>query len=249
MVNPDGLAYDLGGSPIAPGARTASRRLGQLAPTADIGTDLNRNYGYRFGCCGASSGDPASPYYRGPRAWSAPETRAMRDFVLSRVVDGRQRIRTHITFHTAGEMVLWPYSYTRADRPPDMRAIDLRAFRAMGRAMAATNGYTRHAVERHVPHRRRPDRLDVRRARASSRSPSSCTPRAAARRGTTTRPTRSSAGRPGATARPCCTSWSRRPVRTRCSGRALRNATVRPEARSEAGAVGSLASPESSPDQ
>ena len=37
----------------------------------------------------------------------------MRDFVRSRVVDGRQRIRTHITFHTAGELVLWPYGYTR----------------------------------------------------------------------------------------------------------------------------------------
>ncbi len=142
MVNPDGLAYDLGGSPYrswrknrqpSPGSAGAARRT--------IGTDLNRNYGYRFGCCGASSGDPTSPYYRGPRAWSAPETRAMRDFVLSRVVDGRQRIRTHITFHASGEMVLWPYSYTRADRPADMRAIDLRTFRAMGRAMAATNGY------------------------------------------------------------------------------------------------------------
>ena len=64
--------------PTARGARTASRRRG----AGPVGTDLNRNYGYRFGCCGASSGDPASPYYRGPRAWSAPETRAMRDFVL-----------------------------------------------------------------------------------------------------------------------------------------------------------------------
>ncbi len=138
MVNPDGLAYDLGGSPYR-----SWRKNRQPTPGSDsVGTDLNRNYGYRFGCCGASSGDPADPYYRGPRAWSAPETRAMRDFVQSRVVDGQQRIRTHITFHAAGEMVLWPYSYTRADQPPDMRALDLRVFRAMGRAMAATNGYT-----------------------------------------------------------------------------------------------------------
>ena len=65
----------------------------------------------------------------------------MRDFVQSRVVDGRQRIRTHITFHTAGEMVLWPYGYTAADVPPDMTQLDARAFGALGRAMAATNGY------------------------------------------------------------------------------------------------------------
>jgi hypothetical protein len=138
MVNPDGLAYDLGGSPYR-----SWRKNRQPTPGSPVvGTDLNRNYGYRFGCCGASSGEPASPYYRGPRAWSAPETRAVGDFVRSRVVDGRQRIRTHITFHSAGELVLWPFSYTRADRPPDMSGLDLRVFRAMGRAMAATNGYT-----------------------------------------------------------------------------------------------------------
>jgi hypothetical protein len=32
----------------------------------------------------------------------------MRDFVLSRVVGARQRIRAHISFHSAGELVLWP---------------------------------------------------------------------------------------------------------------------------------------------
>jgi hypothetical protein len=142
MVNPDGLTYDLGGAPYrswrknrqpTPGSGVSGRRA--------IGTDLNRNYGYRWGCCGGSSGDPSHPYYRGPRAWSAPETRAMRDFVLSRVVDGRQRIRTHITFHTSGELVLWPYGYTRASVPPDMDPVDRRVFVAMGRAMAATNGY------------------------------------------------------------------------------------------------------------
>jgi murein tripeptide amidase MpaA len=137
MVNPDGLAYDLGGSPYR-----SWRKNRQPTPGSPVvGTDLNRNYGYRFGCCGASSGDPASPYYRGPRAWSAPETRAMRDFVRSRVVDGQQRIRTPITFHTAGELVLWPYSYTREDQPPGMSRLDHRTFVAMGRAMAATNGY------------------------------------------------------------------------------------------------------------
>jgi carboxypeptidase T len=137
MVNPDGLAYDLGGSPYR-----SWRKNRQPAPGGRaVGTDLNRNYGYQFGCCGASSGDPSSPYYRGPRAWSAAETRAMRDFVVSRIVDGRQRIRTHIAFHTSGELVLWPYGYTRADVPSDMTRLDHRTFRAMGRAMAATNGY------------------------------------------------------------------------------------------------------------
>jgi murein tripeptide amidase MpaA len=137
MVNPDGLTYDLTGSPYR-----AWRKNRQPTPgSRHVGTDLNRNYGYRFGCCGASSGSPSAWNYRGPRAWSAPETRALRDFVQSRVVEGRQRIRTHISFHTAGELVLWPYGYTRRDLPPDMTELDLRTLRAMGRAMAASNGY------------------------------------------------------------------------------------------------------------
>ncbi len=137
MVNPDGLQYDLTGSPYR-----SWRRNRQPTPgSAKVGTDLNRNYGYMFGCCGGSSGRPSAWNYRGPRAWSAPETRAVRDFITSRVVGGRQRIVTHISFHTAGELVLWPYGYTRRDLPPDMTALDLRTFRVMGRTMAAQSGY------------------------------------------------------------------------------------------------------------
>ncbi|MFV2062977.1 MAG: M14 family metallopeptidase [Chloroflexota bacterium] len=138
MVNPDGLVYDLGGDPYR-----SWRKNRQPTPgSSKVGTDLNRNYGYRFGCCGGSSGRAGSSFYRGPRAWSAPETRALRDFVQSRVVKGRQRIRTHITFHAAGEAVLWPYAYTRDGLPSDMTRLDRRVFRAMGRTMAASNGYS-----------------------------------------------------------------------------------------------------------
>ena len=35
----------------------------------------------------------------------------------------------------AGELVLWPYAYTYRDLPPDMTALDLSAFKAMGKAM------------------------------------------------------------------------------------------------------------------
>jgi murein tripeptide amidase MpaA len=137
MVDPDGLQYDLTGSPY----RSWRKNRQPTAGTNKIGTDLNRNYGYQFGCCAGSSGVPSAWNYRGPGAWSAPEVQAIRDFVNGRVADGIQRIRTHITFHTAGELVLWPYAYTRRDLPPDMTALDLAAFRAMGRTMAGTNGY------------------------------------------------------------------------------------------------------------
>jgi hypothetical protein len=134
MVNPDGLRYDLSGDPFR-AWRKNRQPNGRGKP---VGTDLNRNYAYAWS---KAPTNPASENYRGKRPFSAPETRAIRDFVLGRRVGGRQRIRTHISFHTAGEYVLWPYGYTYKDVPPDMTRLDQRTFAAMGRQMAATNGY------------------------------------------------------------------------------------------------------------
>jgi carboxypeptidase T len=138
MLNPDGLAYDLTGDPY----RTWRKNRQPNGVGEPVGTDPNRNYGYRWGCCGGSSGDPGSENYRGAAPWSSPEVRALRDFVDGRVVAGRQQIRTHITFHTAGEEILWPYGYTYTDVPPDMTALDHQALRRMALRMAETNGYT-----------------------------------------------------------------------------------------------------------
>ncbi|TAK00602.1 MAG: hypothetical protein EPO36_08115 [Chloroflexota bacterium] len=137
-INPDGWAYDLTGGPYVGWRKNREPNTG----TSAVGTDLNRNYGYGWGCCGGSSGSAAAWNYRGPAAWSATETRVMRDFVLSRVIDGRQQIRTHVTLHTNGELILWPYGYTRTDIPADMTVDDHSTFVAMGRHMASLNGYT-----------------------------------------------------------------------------------------------------------
>ncbi len=140
-VNPDGAEYDLTGSASSPFRGWRKNR--QPTPgSSSIGTDLNRNYNYHFGCCGGSSGNPANLEYRGPAAFSAPETRALRDFVASRVVDGRQQIRVAATFHSHGELVLWPYGYTKTDVPVDMTATDHLALARLGAQMAALNGYS-----------------------------------------------------------------------------------------------------------
>jgi carboxypeptidase T len=137
MVNPDGGEYDIGGSTYRAWRKNRQPNSGSTY----IGTDLNRNYDYRWGCCGGSSGTKSSSTYRGPKPFSAPEARAMRDFIDSRVVNGRQQIRVAITFHTAGEEVLWPYGYTRTDVPGDMTATDYSALRELGRRLASRSGY------------------------------------------------------------------------------------------------------------
>jgi hypothetical protein len=136
-MNPDGGEYD-----IATGSYRSWRKNRQPnVGTSAIGTDLNRNWDYRFGCCGGSSGTPSSDTYRGASGFSAPETQVVRDFVNSRVVGGLQQITSHIDFHTYGEWVMWPYGYTLTDVPADMTPDDHNAFVTMGQAMAATNGY------------------------------------------------------------------------------------------------------------
>jgi carboxypeptidase T len=136
-VNPDGAEYDLTGSPYR-----AWRKNRQPNPASTaVGTDLNRNYGYRWACCGGSSGTKSSDTYRGTSAFSTPETRAMRDFMASRRIDGRQQIKTAITFHAAGQEILWPYGYTKTDVPGDMTTDDFKALVALGKKMATTNGY------------------------------------------------------------------------------------------------------------
>jgi carboxypeptidase T len=137
-LDPDGGEYD-----IADGYYHAWRKNRQPnGGSTHPGTDLNRNYGYGWGCCDGSSGDPANRFYRGSSAFSAPETARLRDFVDGRVVDGEQQIETAIDFHTKGESIMWPYGYTLADVPSDMAQDDRDAFVAMGEAMSTTNGYT-----------------------------------------------------------------------------------------------------------
>ena len=135
-VNPDGAAYDIAG-----GSFHRWRKSRQPGPRGTIGTDLNRNYADHWGCCGLVSSNPASAWYRGTAPFSAPETRAVRDFVQSLVFDGRQEIRAAITFHTSGRLILWPYGYTRAALAGGMSARDHAVFVALARAMARRDGY------------------------------------------------------------------------------------------------------------
>ncbi|MFF2184516.1 M14 family metallopeptidase [Streptomyces sp. NPDC058155] len=137
-VNPDGGEYD-----IATGSYRSWRLNRQPnSGSSAIGTDLNRNWAFQWGCCGGSSGTPGSETYRGPRAESAPEVKVVADFARSRVVGGKQQLKAAIDFHTYSELVLWPYGYTRADTAPGMTIDDRNAFAAVGGKMAASNGYT-----------------------------------------------------------------------------------------------------------
>lgn len=136
-LNPDGGEYD-----IASGSYRSWRKNRQPnSGSSYVGTDLNRNFSYQWGCCGGSSGSPSSDTYRGPSAFSAPETAIVRDFVLSRRIGGVQQIKANIDFHSYSELILWPYGYTYANTAPGLNADQEATFRTIGQEMAATNGY------------------------------------------------------------------------------------------------------------
>ncbi|MEU7282595.1 M14 family metallopeptidase [Streptomyces sp. NPDC045431] len=137
-LNPDGGEYD-----IASGSYRSWRKNRQPnAGSTSVGTDMNRNWNFKWGCCGGSSGSYGSETYRGSAPESAPEVKVVADFVRSRVVGGTQQIKAGIDFHTYSELVLWPYGYTYNDTAPGLTQDDRDAFAAVGRKMAASNGYT-----------------------------------------------------------------------------------------------------------
>ncbi|WP_405572370.1 M14 family metallopeptidase [Streptomyces sp. NBC_01167] len=137
-VNPDGGEYDIASGSYRSWRKNRQPNTGSSA----VGTDLNRNWNFKWGCCNGSSGSPSSETYRGRAAESGPEVKVVADFARSRVVGGKQQIRTGIDFHTYSELVLWPYGYTTADTAPGLTKDDRDAFAAVGRKMAASNGYT-----------------------------------------------------------------------------------------------------------
>jgi len=140
MMNPDGAEYDVASGTYQYWRKNRQPNSGK--GKQGIGTDLNRNWGYQWGCCGGSSSTTSSEAYRGPSAFSAPETQRLRDFILSRRIGGVQQIKVNVDLHSYSELILWPYSYKYADTGTDMSADQYNVFATIGNQMAATNGYT-----------------------------------------------------------------------------------------------------------
>ncbi len=135
--NPDGSEFDISG-----GEYQGWRKNRQPNSDGTVGTDINRNFSYKWGCCGGSSGTPSSETYRGPSAASTPEVAAVQAFVDSRVVGGAQQIKAHIDFHTFSELVLWPFGHTYDQVTEGMTQEEYNRFVSVGEEMAASNSYT-----------------------------------------------------------------------------------------------------------
>ena len=126
LVNPDGLEYSID-------VYRYWRKNRRANTDGSFGVDLNRNYGYMWGTDDAgSSPSPLSETYRGPSAFSEPETRAVRDLFL------RGDFRAVISYHSYSQTILYPWGYADVPTEKDdlLRGIGLE----MAGLMKAVNG-------------------------------------------------------------------------------------------------------------
>lgn len=103
-LNPDGYEYSW----------TSNRmwRKNRRNNGGSFGVDLNRNFATGWGLDSGSSGTPSSETYRGPSAFSEPETTALKNFSES-----LPPVRAFVDYHSYGQLILWPWSYTEAQAP------------------------------------------------------------------------------------------------------------------------------------
>ncbi len=135
-LNPDGSEHDH----TASGYRSWRKNRQPTPGSAEVGTDINRNFGYHWGTNPLNAAPDANTY-RGPAAWSTPEATAFRQYVDGRVVGGRQQIRVHMTFHQYGRIVLYPFGWTAEPIPADMDPADHATLVAMASEMGRRSGY------------------------------------------------------------------------------------------------------------
>jgi len=121
LVNPDGFEYARLNDSLW---RKNRRDNGD----GTFGVDLNRNYGYMWGSGGFGTSTNDSEY-RGTGPFSEPESQAIRDLALAHPPV------LSISYHSAGQWVLYPWSYTRLPTADDDRLSNFAI------EMAVANGY------------------------------------------------------------------------------------------------------------
>ncbi|MCU0644386.1 MAG: T9SS type A sorting domain-containing protein, partial [bacterium] len=143
-ANPDGHEYCLSGNdpsdanyPANPAwwrkNKSDNDGDGKFDPYKD-GVDLNRNFGYKWGYDEVgSSANPVAATYRGKSAFSEPESQAIRDFVM------QHRFLIALSFHSHGQLWLYPWGYT-SERTPDYMS-----FRWLAGGCVAYNNYNPQA--------------------------------------------------------------------------------------------------------
>jgi len=127
MLNPDGAEYD-----IKTGSYQYFRKNMSINQDKTRGVDLNRNYD-SWWCQAGASTYPGADTYCGPKAFSEPESQAVKKFV-----EARKNLKTHISYHSYASEILYPWGGSDADVP---NVKDKQVFEKVGAEMGKLTGY------------------------------------------------------------------------------------------------------------
>ena len=134
VVNPDGYLYNEAIAPDGGGMWRKNRR--EVRPDT-FGVDLNRNYGFQWGFDNSgSSAKMTDETYRGPQAFSEPETEALRELCIS------HNFKIALNYHTFGNVLIYPWGYLPAFLTPDSLL-----FLELGAKMTGSNDYAFGTVD------------------------------------------------------------------------------------------------------
>lgn len=127
MINPDGYIYNETTDPNGGGMWRKNRRNNGDGTN---GVDLNRNYGYGWGSDNqGSSPNTSSETYRGPSAFSEPETRAIAWLCE------QHEFELALNYHAYGNYLIYPWG-TGVELTPDSNT-----FIAIASEMTSQNNY------------------------------------------------------------------------------------------------------------
>ncbi|MEO0203007.1 MAG: M14 family zinc carboxypeptidase [candidate division WOR-3 bacterium] len=129
VANPDGYVFNESYSSGMWRKNKRDNNNNGVFETSYDGVDLNRNFGYMWGCCGGSSGNPSSETYRGPSPFSEPESQAYRSLF------NQIKPSIGVDIHTYSNLILWPWGYTSNPTPDDS------AYRTLAWKMFRYNAY------------------------------------------------------------------------------------------------------------
>ncbi|KAK4016628.1 carboxypeptidase B [Daphnia magna] len=113
LVNPDGYEFAHTDNRLW----RKNRRIHDETNTTCVGTDINRNFDYHFDE-GGSSDNSCAPTYNGGQPFTEPESRALRDAILTEA----NRTKSYLTVHSYGQHWLTPWGWT-TELPADYDAM------------------------------------------------------------------------------------------------------------------------------
>jgi len=140
VVNPDGsmkVAKELAEKGDSAWRKNTRDNNGDGKINYQDGVDLNRNFDSpEWGSRRGSSSVPSSETYRGPSAFSEPETAAIRDLAKS------HHFSVSISYHSYSNLILYPLGHTANPTKDDP------LFRKLGEKMQALQAHEKYTLQR-----------------------------------------------------------------------------------------------------